>query len=98
LVSNGIITSFQSGFRKQRSTNDNLVRLKTLIREACVNKQHLVSIFFDLEQAYDTTWKYGIIKDQNHAGLKDRLPLFISGFLNDRYFKVRLGSTFSENH
>lgn len=98
LESNEIITNFQSGFRKQRSTNDHLVRLKTLIREAFVNKQHLVSIFFDLEKAYDTTWKYGILKDQNHAGLKGRLLLFISGFLNDKHFKVRLGSTFSEDH
>jgi hypothetical protein len=29
---------------------------------------------------------------------KGRLSLFISGFLNDRHFKVRLGSTFSEDH
>jgi hypothetical protein len=26
-------------------------------------KQHAVSIFFDLEKAYDTTLKYGILKD-----------------------------------
>jgi hypothetical protein len=97
LENNGIITNFQSGFRKQRSTNDQLVRLETFIRETCVNKQHLVSIFFDLEKAYDSTWKYGILKDLKDAGLKGRLPLFISGFLNDRHFKVRLGSTFSED-
>jgi hypothetical protein len=24
--------------------------------------QHLVSIFFEKEKAYDTTWPYGIIK------------------------------------
>jgi len=42
----------QSGFRKQRSTTDNLVRLETFIREAFVQKQHAVAIFFDLEKAY----------------------------------------------
>jgi hypothetical protein len=57
-------------------------------------KTDLVSIFFDLEKAYDTTWKYGILKDLKDAGLKGRLPLFISGFLNDWHFKVRLGSLF----
>jgi potassium voltage-gated channel Eag-related subfamily H protein 8 len=98
LENNGIITNFQSGFRKQRSINDHLVRLETFIREAFVNKQHLISIYFDLVKAYDTTWKYGIQKDLKDAGLKGRLPLFISGFLNDRHFKVRLGLTFSEDH
>jgi len=53
----------QSGLRKQRSTTDNLVRLETFIREAFVQKQHAVAIFFDLEKAYDTTWKHGIMKD-----------------------------------
>jgi potassium voltage-gated channel Eag-related subfamily H protein 8 len=56
LESNGIITNFQSGFRKQRSTNDHLV-----------HKQHLVSILFDLEKAYDTTRKYGILNDLKDA-------------------------------
>jgi len=50
-----LITPVQSGFRKQRSTTDQLVRLETFVREAFVNKQHTVAIhvFFDLEKAYD---------------------------------------------
>jgi len=71
----------QSGFRKQRSTIDNLVRLETFIREAFVQKQHAVTIFFDLETAYDTTLKHGIMKDLLDAGLRGRLPMFIQGFL-----------------
>jgi len=50
-----LITPVQSGFRKQRSTTDQLVRLETFVCEAFVNKQHTVAIFFDLEKAYDTT-------------------------------------------
>ena len=63
LETNNIITEFQSGFRHQRSTNDHLVRLETFIREAFIKKEHLVAVFFDLEKAYDTTWKYGIMND-----------------------------------
>ena len=48
LESNNIITNFQSGFRHQRSTNDHLLRLETLTREAFIKKEHLVSVFFDL--------------------------------------------------
>jgi hypothetical protein len=39
---------------------------------------------FDLEKAYDTTWKYGILKDLFDMGLKGKLPNFISNFLSDR--------------
>ena len=67
----------QSGFRHQRSTNDHLVRLETFIREAFIKKEHLVAVFFDLEKAYDTTWKYGIMNDLQEIGLKGRLPIFV---------------------
>ena len=97
-LESNIITNFQSGFRHQRSTNDHLVRLETFIREAFIKKEHLVSVFFDLEKAYDTTWKYGIMKDVHDIGLKGRLPLFLQNFLTDREFKVYVGSTLSELH
>jgi len=71
------------------------VRLETFIWEAFVQKQHAVAIFFDLEKAYDTTWKHGIMKDLSDAGLCGRLPMFIQGFLQNRQFQVRLGSHMS---
>ena len=89
---------YQSGFRRHCSTNDHLVRLETFIREAFIKKEHLVTIFFDLEKAYDTTWKYGIMKNIHDIGLKGRLPLFIQNFLNDREFKVKVVTTLSELH
>ena len=75
-----------------------MVRLETFIREAFIKKEHLVTIFFDLEKAYDTTWKYGIMKNIHDIGLNGQLPLFIQNFLNDREFKVEVGSTQSELH
>ena len=98
LEKNNIITEFQSGFRHQRSTNDHLVRLETFIREAFIKKEHLLAVFFDLEKAYDTTWKYGIMNDLHEIGLKGRLPIFVQNFLSNREFKVRVGSTLSEAH
>ena len=92
LESNNIITNFQSGFRHQHSTNDHFVRLETFIREAFFKKEHLVSVFFDIEKAYDTTYKYGIMKDVHDIGLKGRLPLFLQNFLTDREFKIKEGS------
>ena len=96
LESNNLITKFQSGFRAERSTNDNLVRLETFIRDAFIKRVHAVAVFFDLEKAYDTTWRYGILKDLHNFGLKGRLPNFIESFLEDRTIHVRVGSTLSD--
>ena len=52
-----VLTFIQAGFRKNYSTNDHLVRLESFIRDAFIKKEHCVAIFFDLEKAYDTTWK-----------------------------------------
>ena len=46
-----------------------LVRLESFVREAFIQKQHVTVIFFDLKNAYDTTWKFGILKDSDDAGL-----------------------------
>ena len=98
LESHMVITEYQSGFRRRRSTVDNLVTLETSIRDAFVGRKHLVSIFFDLEKAYDTTWKHGILFDLYNTGLRGRLPMFICDFLTDRYFKVRVGNILTFTH
>ena len=96
LESNSVISNLQSGFRKQRCTTDQLVRFETWVREGLANREHVVVVLFDLEKAYDTTWRYGILSDLFKAGLRGYLPIFISKFLENRLFRVRVGSTLSE--
>jgi len=79
-----------------QTSTDQLVRLETFIREGFIQKQHVTALFFDLEKAYNTTWKYGIMKDLHDAGLRGRLPLFIVGYLSDRKFQVRVCGTYSK--
>jgi len=50
LENNNIFTEHQSGFRKSRSTTDQLIRLESYIREAFVRREPVVSVFFDLEK------------------------------------------------
>ena len=93
---NNFISPVQSGFRSERSTNDNLVRLETFVRDAFVKKEHVVAVFFDLEKAYDTTWKYGILLDLHELGVKGRLANFLESFLAERSIQVRVESTLSD--
>ncbi|KAG1671734.1 RNA-directed DNA polymerase from mobile element jockey [Nymphon striatum] len=97
LESNNILTRCQSGFRRHRSTIDHLVRFETLVREAFIRREHLAAVFFDLEKAYETTWKYGILRDLFNSGLRGRMPIFINHFLTNRKFRVRVGTTFSDH-
>ena len=43
----------------------------------------------------NTTWKYGNLKDLHDFSLRGRLPLFISVFLDKRFFRVPVGNTVS---
>ncbi|GFV51407.1 putative RNA-directed DNA polymerase from transposon X-element [Trichonephila clavipes] len=91
------ISPMQSGFCKGRSTLDNLVFLQSQIRDAFVKRNHLcvVSLFFDIEKAYDRTWRYGILRNMYDFGLRGNLPIFIFNFLAVRYFNVRIGHSSS---
>ena len=95
LEKNGFISRFQCGFRKDRSTTDHLLRLENYIRQAFKNGEQCVSVFFDLEKAYDTTWKYGILRDLHESGIRGHMASFIQGFLDNRKFQVRVGNTYS---
>ena len=71
--------------------------METFIRDAFIKKEHVVAVFFFyLEKAYDTTWRYGILKDIHKLGLRGRLPTFIENFLADRTMQVRVGSSLSD--
>ena len=80
------------------STVDHLVRFETFVREAFIKKEHVIAIFFNLEKTYDTTWKHGILQDLHELGFRGRLPCFISNFLSDNLFQVKIGSTLSDFH
>ncbi|GBN39928.1 hypothetical protein AVEN_21763-1 [Araneus ventricosus] len=97
LEKQGCISPLQSGFRRGRSTFDNLVLLETQIRNAFVRRNHLVSIFFDIEKAYDRTWRYGILLTLFNFGFRGNLPIFLRNFLSHRTFRVRMGNFYS-NH
>ena len=77
LEENGILTPTQSGAGKSRSTLDSLTSLENQIKEGFLHKKITVAIFFDIEKAYDTTWRYLILKSLYNNNLKGSLPIFI---------------------
>ena len=93
--SKGILLHNQCGFRRQRSTQDQIVHLASDIQEAFSQKQHLFSVFFDIEKAYDTTWHYNILKKLLEIGLSGRITQFINNYLHNRIICVRINNSLS---
>ena len=71
----------QFGFRRHRSTIDPLIRLDHDIREAISDGRMVLGVFFDLEKAYDTTWRVGILNQLHRLGFRGQLPTFLKCLL-----------------
>jgi len=90
-----ILPPNQSGFRKNRCTMDNLIQLETDISNAIEQKLHSIAVFFDIKKAYDTAWRYGVVKALHTCGLRGSLIHFVWNFLKQRSIVVRIGSVVS---
>ena len=98
LESQGLLSEKQCGFRKNHSMLDHLVHFEMFIKNAFIKNNNLLTIFFDLEKAYHTTWKYSTLADLWDLSFRGHLPRFIQSFLSEHSFRVRVGSTLSELH
>ena len=95
LESRGLLSNRQFGFRKFRSTMDPLLMISREIQNALAVRNQTIAVFFDLEKAYDTTWRKGILKQMADWGIGGNMFHCIKDFLSDRFLKVRVGSSFS---
>lgn len=89
---NDLLSENQVGCRRKRSAVDGLIRLENDIRETFANQEHAVAVMFDLEKAYDMTWRYAILKQLHQWGLRGNLPNLLGSFLSQRFFKVRVAN------
>ena len=96
LESNNYISDFQYGFRKNRSTLDPLLNLTNDIQQGFANHKQTIGVFFDIEKAYDTVHRQLILKEFLEMNIKGNMFNFLRSFLTDRYFKVKIGNTYSE--
>lgn len=86
-----IIDEAQSGFRRNRSTMDNVTLLEGEVREALENDEYLVGVSFDLMRAYDLTWRRKILEELIKSGLKGQMVKYVMGLLEGRRVKMVMG-------
>ena len=95
LETNNLLSPSQVGFRKKQCTTDLLILMETKIREAFAKGHHAVAVFFDIEKAYDTTWRHGVLRQLHTWGLRGNLPRLVQQFLLQRSIRVKIGEELS---
>ena len=84
LESKSLLSPSQFGFCSARSTAEPLARLHTYITTAFARKESVLAVFFDLEKAYDTTWRYHILYQLSSIGISGNMGVFLQRFLAER--------------
>ena len=74
----------QEGFRKFRGTTDALLRLSQDIYTGFNAKEHTAALFIDIEKAYDSVWRDGLMRKLWDMGVTGRMWSWIRNFLKDR--------------
>ena len=95
LDKNNIIVDQQSGFRKRRSTKDNIIFLSQKISETIKRKENMVNIYFDIAGAFDKVWHRGLLFKLVKIKLPYYLIKVIENFLTNRSFSVKIGAYLS---
>lgn len=84
LETRGLYDQNQAGLRKNRPTLDQLCLLEAYVQNAFIRRQHVLAVFFNLEKAFDTTWRFAILRKNCVWRLTGNLPRFLQEFLNSQ--------------
>jgi Reverse transcriptase (RNA-dependent DNA polymerase)/Endonuclease-reverse transcriptase len=100
IESRKILSDYQFGFRKQRSTHDAIYRLLTSLYQQIRDRPHIriPVAFLDLTKAYDRCWLEGIDCRLAEAGITGRAYRWIHEFIFKRFFRVVQGNISSTWH
>lgn len=95
---NKYLPSLQFGFRRMHSTTDSLIRFTSDILESFRNRNSVLCVFFDMEKAYDKTWRHGILRTLHSFELRGHLMYYVNNFLLDRTFCTKIGAALYTPH
>ncbi|KAI5720833.1 hypothetical protein M8J77_012264 [Diaphorina citri] len=88
-----ILSPFQAGFRKARSTNEQVLRLSQEIKDAFNRKETTVAVFVDFRAAYDGIWRCKLFEKLSKLGIRSSMFRWISDFINQRFCATRYSDT-----
>ncbi|MEW8545066.1 MAG: reverse transcriptase domain-containing protein, partial [Candidatus Thiodiazotropha sp.] len=83
----------QEGFRRYHCTTYAVLKLVQAIREGFNSKERTAACFIDLEKAYDSVWREGLMVKLANLGIKGRLWGWIYAFLTERQVTCSIGTS-----
>src|SRR6218665_3846156 len=95
---NNFLSSNQSGFRKNRSTVDQILKIHDNILKKLKNKDNVLAVFIDFEHVYDMPHVPTLLKKLLNMGIAGKTYNWIANFSSDRTFKVKIGASFYETY
>ena len=95
LDSNHLLIKQQSGFRTGRRTCDNLIFIAQKVSEAFNRKKKIMSLFFDIEAAFDSVWHDALVLKLLDLKVPCYIVRWVSDFLEGRTFVIKVGDTVS---
>jgi ribonuclease HI len=90
-----LLHNAQNGFRPNRSTLDSILLLHTEACHALANRQEMLTAFIDIEKAFDTVWRYNVLKKLTDWKVTGNMLQFLRNFMENRTFQVRINGKLS---
>ena len=91
----GFLNKHQSGFRRDKSTDDHLFRLSQSIMESFNRGEHVVAAFLDVKKAFDNVWHNGLRYKIFQLDLPTKMTPWLSDFLVGRVMQVSVNGFLS---
>ncbi|KAJ8023358.1 hypothetical protein HOLleu_35772 [Holothuria leucospilota] len=95
LEDHNILPNYQAGFRRKRSTTDQLFHFVQHTSSAKHRGHTTIAAFFDAEKAFDRMWHAGLLLKCKHHNLPPTLTRWIANFLTDRQTRYKVGNILS---
>ena len=88
-----LINPNQAGFRRPRSTEDQMLRVIQAVADGLQERKRTVLLLIDFSRAYERTWRTGFLFKMAELGLPRCYTAWFKAFLTDRKACVRINNT-----
>ena len=88
LETENIIAPQQAGFRQFKSTEDQTTHLSQVIEDAFQAQKSVLTVFIDLQKAFDKVWTDGLLVKLLRSGIKGNMFQWTKSYLHNRRARV----------
>ena len=90
LEGNNILSQYQAGYRKGRSTQEHIFRLAQQVYNGFKSQSCTCAVFLDCEAAFDAVWTNGLMFKLHQLNLPKNFLRLLCSFLKDRTLRVHV--------